>query len=142
MHPFIPVLSPSFLYHPYIPSFKSKDFSFICLIDFLPSSMSVPSCRKDNLNLNHYQPPQPCGTRVTSRLQHAGNAVTGYTTLPHGCFFFVEELSFLFLLHTAYYSEEYIAWGYLLLFTHLLCLELCYACTPTFIAAIATIGQL
>ena len=31
-------------------------------------------------------------------------------------------VSFLFLLHTAYYSEEYIAWGYLLLFTHLLCL--------------------
>ena len=30
MHPFIPVLSPSFLYHPYIPSFKSKDFSFTC----------------------------------------------------------------------------------------------------------------
>ena len=25
---FHPVLSPSFLYHPYIPSFKSKDFSF------------------------------------------------------------------------------------------------------------------
>ena len=59
MHPFIPVLSPSFLYHPYIPSFKSKDFSFTCLLSF-------------------------------------------------------------FLLHTAYYSEEYIAWGYLLLFTHLL----------------------
>ena len=32
MHPFIPVLSPSFLYHPYIPSFKSKDFSFTCLL--------------------------------------------------------------------------------------------------------------
>ena len=31
MHPFIPVLSPSFLYHPYIPSFKSKDFSFTCI---------------------------------------------------------------------------------------------------------------
>ena len=31
-------------------------------------------------------------------------------------------VSFLFLLHTAYYYEEYIAWGYLLLFTHLLCL--------------------
>ena len=63
MHLFIPVLSPSFLYHPYIPSFKSKDFSFTCLLSF-------------------------------------------------------------FLLHTAYYSEEYyIAWGYLLLFTHLLCLS-------------------
>ena len=34
MHPFIPVLSPSFLYHPYIPSFKSKDFSFTCLLSF------------------------------------------------------------------------------------------------------------
>ena len=32
MHQFIPVLSPSFLYHPYIPSFKSKDFSFTCLL--------------------------------------------------------------------------------------------------------------
>ena len=32
MHPFIPVLSPSFLYHPYIPSFKSKDFSFTCIL--------------------------------------------------------------------------------------------------------------
>ena len=31
-HPSIPVLSPSFLYHPYIPSFKSKDFSFTCNI--------------------------------------------------------------------------------------------------------------
>ena len=61
MHPFIPVLSPSFLYHPYIPSFKSKDFSFTCLLFFF------------------------CCT-----------------------------------LHIS--SEEYIAWGYLLLFTHLLCL--------------------
>ena len=61
MHPFIPVLSPSFLYHPYIPSFKSKDFSFTCLLSFF------------------------CCT-----------------------------------LHIS--SEEYIAWGYLLLFTHLLCL--------------------
>ena len=34
MHPFISVLSPSFLYHPYIPSFKSKDFSFTCLLSF------------------------------------------------------------------------------------------------------------
>ena len=54
-------------------------------------------------------------------------------------------LSF-FLLHTAYYSEEYIAWGYLLLFTHLLCLcrvvgiVLCmYA---NFIATIANMGKL
>ena len=30
MHPFIPVLSPS---HPYIPTFKSKDFSFTCLFN-------------------------------------------------------------------------------------------------------------
>ena len=30
MHPFIPVLSPSFLCHPYIPSFKLNDFSFTC----------------------------------------------------------------------------------------------------------------
>ena len=61
MHPFIPVLSPSFLYHPYIPSFKSKDFSFTCLLSLF------------------------CCT-----------------------------------LHIS--SEEYIAWGYLLLFTHLLCI--------------------
>ena len=61
MHPFIPVLSPSFLYHPYIPSFKSKDFSFTCLLSFLAA-------------------------------------------------------------HCILSSEEYIAWGYLLLFTHLLCL--------------------
>ena len=80
MHPFIPVLSPSFLYHRYIPSFKSKDFSFTCLLSFF------------------------CCT-----------------------------------LHIS--SEEYIAWGYLLLFTHLLCLchvvgsVLCmYVCMPTFIA--------
>ena len=26
------MLSPSFLYHPYIPSFKSKDFSFTCIL--------------------------------------------------------------------------------------------------------------
>ena len=32
IHPSIPVLSPSFLYHPYIPSFQSKDFSFTCNI--------------------------------------------------------------------------------------------------------------
>ena len=64
MHPFIPVLSPSFLYHPYIPSFKSKDFSFTCLLSFF------------------------CCT-----------------------------------LHISF--EEYIAWGYLLLFTHLLCLYVC-----------------
>ena len=32
IHPSIPVLSPSFLYHPYIPSFQSKDFSFTCYI--------------------------------------------------------------------------------------------------------------
>ena len=32
IRPSIPVLSPSFLYHPYIPSFKSKDFSFTCII--------------------------------------------------------------------------------------------------------------
>ena len=61
MHPFIPVLSPSFLYHPYIPSFKSIDF-------------------------------------------------------------FIYLSPFFFFAATAYYSEEYIAWGYLLLFTHLLCL--------------------
>ena len=30
-HSSIPVLSPYFLYHPYIPSFKSKDFSFTCI---------------------------------------------------------------------------------------------------------------
>ena len=35
LHPFIPVLSPSFLYHPYIPSFKSKDFSFIYLYIYI-----------------------------------------------------------------------------------------------------------
>ena len=32
IHPSIPVLSPSFLYHPYIPSFESKDFSFTIII--------------------------------------------------------------------------------------------------------------
>ena len=32
IHPSIPVLSPSFLYHPYIPSFQSKDFSFTCIL--------------------------------------------------------------------------------------------------------------
>ena len=62
MHPFIPVLSPSFLYHPYIPSFKSKDFSYLAPFFF-------------------------CCT-----------------------------------LHINLCSEEYIPWGYLLLFTHLLCL--------------------
>ena len=63
MHPFIPALSPSFLYHPYIPSFKSKDFSFTCLLSFFAAHCIFILC-----------------------------------------------------------SEEYIAWGYLLLFTHLLCL--------------------
>ena len=32
MHPSILVLSPSFLSHPYIPSFNSKDFSFTCIL--------------------------------------------------------------------------------------------------------------
>ena len=32
IHPSIPVLSPSFLYHPYIPSLESKDFSFTCIL--------------------------------------------------------------------------------------------------------------
>ena len=34
MHPFIPVLSPSFLYH---PSFKSKDFSFTFILSTVVS---------------------------------------------------------------------------------------------------------
>ena len=42
-HPSIPVLSPSFLYHPYIPSFKSKDFSFTCIL-----STTVLSDRDDH----------------------------------------------------------------------------------------------
>ena len=32
IHPSIPVLSPSFLYHPYIPSLELKDFSFTCIL--------------------------------------------------------------------------------------------------------------
>ena len=43
MHPFIPVLSPSFLYHPYIPSFKSKDFSFTCLLSFFCCTLHISS---------------------------------------------------------------------------------------------------
>ena len=43
MLPFIPVLSPSFLYHPYIPSFKSKDFSFTCLLSFFCCTLHISS---------------------------------------------------------------------------------------------------
>ena len=32
MHAFIPLLSPSFLYHPYIFPLKPKDFSFTCIL--------------------------------------------------------------------------------------------------------------
>ena len=45
IHPSIPVLSPSFLYHPYIPSFQSKDFSFTCLLPFF-------GCTLHNIILN------------------------------------------------------------------------------------------
>ena len=34
-HPSIPALSPSFLYHSYIPSIKSKDFSFTCIYIYI-----------------------------------------------------------------------------------------------------------
>ena len=40
IRPSIPVLSPSFLYHPYIPSFKSKDFSFTGII-YIPVTLPV-----------------------------------------------------------------------------------------------------
>ena len=41
MHPSILVLSPSFLYHPYVPSFKSKDFSFTCLLPFFGCTLHL-----------------------------------------------------------------------------------------------------
>ena len=41
IHPSIPVLSPSFLYHPYIPSFQSKDFSFTCLLPFFGCTLHI-----------------------------------------------------------------------------------------------------
>ena len=52
MHPFIPVLSPSFLYHPYIPSFKSKDFSFTCYNNYCYDNIfisGVPSIVRADL---------------------------------------------------------------------------------------------
>ena len=78
----IPVLSPS---HPYIPSFKSKDFSFTCLLSFF--------C---------------CTLHITLR-----NILPGaiYCCLHTCCVYVVLS-------------------------------ELCYVCTPTFIATIATMGQL
>ena len=36
-----PVLSPSFLYHPYIPSFQLKDFSFTCLLPFFGCTLHI-----------------------------------------------------------------------------------------------------
>ena len=51
MHPFIPVLSPSFLYHPYIPSFKSKDFSFTCLLSFFAALCILSSEEYNSLRL-------------------------------------------------------------------------------------------
>ena len=42
---FIPVLSPSFLYHPYIPSFISKDFSFTCLLSFFFAAHCILALR-------------------------------------------------------------------------------------------------
>ena len=38
IHPSIPVLSPSFLYHPYI---QSKDFSFTCLLPFFGCTLHI-----------------------------------------------------------------------------------------------------
>ena len=49
MHQFIPVLSPSFLYHPYIPSFKSKDFSFTCIY-YIPEN---GRCSLKNITLTY-----------------------------------------------------------------------------------------
>ena len=37
IHPSIPVLSPSFLYHPYIPSFQS----FTCLLPFFGCTLHI-----------------------------------------------------------------------------------------------------
>ena len=51
MHPFIPVLSPSFLYHPYIPSFKVKDFSFTCLLSFFAALCILSSEEYNSLRL-------------------------------------------------------------------------------------------
>ena len=71
MHPFIPVLSPSFLYHPYIPSFKSKDFSFTKSI--LHSRMCVllvgwfSNCNDDTITI---------GT-TRFRLTHLANSSWG-----------------------------------------------------------------
>ena len=50
MHPSILVLSPSFLYHPYIPSFKSKDFSFTCLLPFFGCTLHLFSTQRNILS--------------------------------------------------------------------------------------------
>ena len=84
IHPSIPVLSPSFLYHPYIPSFKSKDFSFTCLLPFFGCTLN--------------------------------NTYTMKNILPE---------AICCCLPTSYF--------------YAVLLELCYVCTPTFIA---NMGQL
>ena len=45
IHPSIPVLSPSFLYHPYIPFFQSKDFIYlyICIIQRYEMYRALPT---------------------------------------------------------------------------------------------------
>ena len=49
IHPSIPVLSPSFLYHPYIPSFQSKDFSFTCLLPFFGCTLHILNSLRNNI---------------------------------------------------------------------------------------------
>ena len=90
IHPSIPVLSPSFLYHPYIPSLESKDFSFTCLLSFFGCTRPITVLF---YSLRNILPEAICCCLATS--------------------YFYAAL-----------------------------LELCYVCTPTFIATIVNMGQL
>ena len=95
MHPFIPVLSPSFLYHPYIPSFKSKDFSFTCYIcagTFMSMNMyiTISDCLQTVLVimlhnfLQYLPPPLPLPfplTKYTLSLSRCQSYSSQY--LPH-----------------------------------------------------------
>ena len=92
IHPSIPVLSPSFLYHPYIPSFQSKDFSFTCLLPFF-------GCTLHNI-LNNILPQAICCCFFMP------------CYLMYAC-----QLLLLQLLIWASFNLDRLPGGYLLLFT-------------------------
>ena len=72
-HPSIPVLSPSFLYHPYIPTFKSKDFSFTCIVGTYTDSYSAMLCVVSTYSLSFCSGCKRCTQQVGSKVTFYGS---------------------------------------------------------------------